>query len=95
METENKVNYCYACKNFERYYVKGIKQFNKTKVGWCCHKGEVVNAVDGCGEFAIKTTWKSYRKAVKNCLNDMLTEISEMRKIVEEEFGGESKDELL
>ena len=35
MENEIKLKECYRCKYFDKYYVKGVKQFVPTKCGWC------------------------------------------------------------
>lgn len=76
---------CYRCKFLDRYYVKGIKEFQKTNCGWCCKKQETVAIHNGCKEFSVKQTHKRNERLLRFYLNDLLTEISEIRKIIEEE----------
>lgn len=81
---ENKNGKCSRCKYFNRYYTKGMKQFNKTKFGWC-QKSGVKEASASCPEFSIKQKGDNGLLFLKICLNDLLTEISEIRKILEVE----------
>lgn len=81
---ENKNGKCSRCKYFNRYYTKGTKQFNKTKFGWC-QKSGVKEASASCPEFSIKQKGDNGLLFLKICLNDLLTEISEIRKILEVE----------
>ncbi|MBD5132583.1 MAG: hypothetical protein HDT28_08380 [Clostridiales bacterium] len=82
---ENEHNPCYRCKNLERFYTRGVKQFNKTKVGWCCKKVAVVNIHDSCEKYEPRKPCKRISRAIKFCLNDLLTDISAIREIIEDE----------
>ena len=78
-------NPCYRCKNLDRFYTRGVKQFNKTKVGWCCKKEEIVNVHDSCDKYELRKPCKRISKSIKFCLNDLLTDISGIREIIEDE----------
>ncbi len=80
---ENGSNQCFRCKYLDRYYTKGIKSFNKAKCGWCSKKVADVKIHETCDKFAPET--KSYRSKslIKLQLNNILTELSEIRKIAE------------
>ncbi len=81
MENENRK--CFRCKYLDRYYTKGVKRFNKTKCGWCSIKISDVNIHETCDKFVSDT--KSYRSKglIKINLNNFLTELSELRKLLE------------
>ena len=82
MSTENK---CGRCKYLDRYYTKGVTKFDKTEFGWCMVKMDSVNVFECCERYEKrKLVYKASRRA-KACLNDLLTEISEIRKIIEAE----------
>lgn len=82
---ENTKNECYRCKFLDRYYTKEIKEFQKTKLGWCCKKQETVTIHNSCEYFFAKQKQKRSMGLLRFCLNDLLTEISEIRKIIEAE----------
>lgn len=90
MENENQR--CYRCKFFERYYFKGNKRYNKTKFGWCRCANRNVKATDGCENYCYKSVKKGGRFLLRNCLNDLLTEISEIRKLIEDDFDETDED---
>ncbi len=77
---------CYRCKLFERYYTKGIKQFNRTKLGWCCQKREIVPFDSFCERFLTRPLGKRRKRLIGICLSELLTEISQIRTIIEDEF---------
>ena len=80
---ENGSNQCFRCKYLDRYYTKGVKSFDKAKCGWCSKKIAVVNIHESCDEFVPDT--KSYRsnRLIKINLNNFLTELSQLRKLLE------------
>ena len=86
---------CFRCKNFDRYYVKEVKRFNRTDMGWCCEKCETVKAEFGCEKFALKPNGKKRDMALAVCLSDILAEISELRNIIEEERSGRKEAEQM
>lgn len=79
----NSPNICRKCKNFERYYTKGAKQFDKSPIGWCyCNRG-VVSIDDCCDRFTVKAKVKMSKYTLRNCLSDLLTELSSLRHVIE------------
>ncbi len=82
MEGSNK---CFRCKNFSLFYTKGVKNFNKTKFGWCIERQSVVSTQDGCEKYAYKPCIRRSNLMIKNCLNGLLTEITGIREMLEAE----------
>lgn len=78
-------NMCYKCRAFNRYYVKSVTKFNMTKHGLCCEFGKTVGGGDGCEKFVLRRKRKPMSQSIKFCLNSLLTEISQLRAIIEEE----------
>ncbi len=76
---------CYICRHFDRLYIKGNKRYNATKYGYCRVHGKTVQIHEICEKFAKKLYSKKSNKAIRNYLNDLLTEISEVRKVLEED----------
>ena len=85
---------CYKCKHFMRYYTKGAKQFNKTKYGWCCTQHEIVHIQKNCERYALKPRMMRSKRLLRYYLNGLLTEISVIRMIVEEEEHGGNEEEV-
>lgn len=82
---ENKSDKCYNCKYFDRYYTKGIKKFDRTEFGWCCKKIQTIKSDEACGSFIFKSKNKRSRILLELCLNDLLTQITEIRNVLEED----------
>ena len=93
METESKK--CYRCKNLDRYYTKEVKRFCKTKFGWCSEKQDTVQIQGCCDKFIFNPKSKKSNRMICHYLNDLLTEISEIRKVIEEENGETDESEEL
>lgn len=85
---DDKSKKCYACRYFDRYYVKEVKRFKKIKFGWCCNCGKAVSSCDGCDKFVFRKPKKIDEGMLKFYLSDLLTEISELRQAVEAEING-------
>lgn len=83
---ENSDKCCGKCKNFDCFYTRGIKRFNKTKVGWCRVICDTIYAEESCERFACRNKTKNIKSTVQKCLNDLLIELTEIRKVVEEEL---------
>lgn len=81
---ENQNARCYRCGHCERFYVQAVKQFDKSDCGWCSVRRTVVNIHDGCDRFRLKPLRGKDRKRIERCLNDMLTEMSQLRMLIEE-----------
>ena len=81
-----KCNYhCYNCRNFQRYFVKKKTEFVRTKFGFCCKKQENVGVHGKCEQFGFKELLYDFDTAIKCKLDGLLTEISTVRMILEEE----------
>ena len=78
-------NKCNRCNKFSRNYIKGIKRFNKTEAGWCCARREDVNAQGCCDKFETKKIMRKSRRSIEVCLESILTDLSAVRNIIEEE----------
>ena len=77
---------CYMCKHFDRYFVKSAKQFNKTKCGWCCRQVTTKNIHDNCEQFTPAPKTKKLNGFIKYYLDGLLTEISGIRAVLEDNF---------
>lgn len=82
---ENKKKECFKCQHFDKYYTRGIKQFNPTKCGWCCKLLSQKNLHDGCEFFRIKTREPIYKSSVRLILNNLLMEITELHNVIMQE----------
>ncbi len=89
---ENEYNQCRYCKHLDRYYTKETKTFQKTDLGRCCKKGEDVCVTDSCKNFVRKKQHKVMRDGIQRYLDEILTQLSAMRYIIEEE--NESDEEV-
>lgn len=89
-----KCKNCYDCKNLCRYYTKGIKQFNKTKYGWCNIKNVIVSINDSCDKFILKRKIQLNKNSlVLYHLNETLTDLAAMRMIIADEKIGDADGE--
>lgn len=93
MKEESKQ--CYRCRYFDKYYTKEVKRFRPTKWGWCCQKCDSVNMHYGCEKFLFKPFSKRSNRLLQYSLNTLLTELSEIRKVLEVERDETNNDEEL
>ena len=77
---------CFSCSNFSGYYIKGAKRYESTKLGWCRTNEEIVQSDGGCEHFCQKKFGRTSDRLIKYYLSDILTEISELRKLAEKEY---------
>jgi len=82
----NSTNQCYNCRYLDRFFTKGIKHFDQTKLGWCFQKKEIVNIHDNCDNYIYKPKRKRVNSLILYNLSGLLTEISEIRKMLETEI---------
>ncbi len=82
---ENNSNKCFRCASFHKYYTMGVKQFNATKFGWCPRRAINVKNTDGCEKFHQKKYRRGHMYSLNIHLNNLLTHISVLRQILEEE----------
>ena len=78
-----KSEQCYKCKNFDRYYTKGVKQFDKTKCGWCCKKQDIVTIHDFCENYILEHKSNKIIGRTNYYLDVLLTEITAIRAVIE------------
>ena len=76
---------CSRCKYLDRYYIKGVTRFSKTEYGWCSKKRESIKISQACEQYEQRKNIGKVSRRVKVCLNDLLTEITEIRKMIEAE----------
>ncbi len=93
---ENQSKHCYNCKFLERYYTRGVKRYHKSEFGWCCKKLDHIPTQNCCELFE----WRSYPRkknlsSLHYTLSDLLTEISEVRHIIEDKVSEEEPHEKL
>lgn len=82
---ENNSGKCVRCKNLDLYYTKGVKKFSRTKFGWCIVKCATVKTDGGCENYCpIRRKYKT-NPMIKYSINEILTELSEMRMLLEDE----------
>ena len=80
---ENESNRCCRCEYFDRYFTKGAKRYNMVPFGWCCKKIATVGSREGCEQFKRKLQVAKRPWQLRACLDNVLTEISEIRKVLE------------
>ncbi len=73
------------CEHYDCYYTKGTKRFNKAECGWCTKQRKDVKSRDSCNKFELKKRTFVPRCVVKNYISDILTELTELRLILEAE----------
>lgn len=82
---ENESKECNRCKYYEPYYTRNTKHFNKTKCGRCSKKRCMVSSHDSCDEHSYKSCTSKSKRVLKLYLNDLLTDLTEIRQIIEVE----------
>ena len=93
---EESFKKCYMCKRFDRFYTKGSKQYNRTKYGWCSEQTGIIDSNgEGCERFAKRPKQDRRDCMVTYYLSDILSEITEIRKVLEDEEQGDEEREAL
>lgn len=82
-EEKTKSAQCFRCKYFIRYYTQGVTEFQKTDFGRCGKQHKIVNMHDGCGQYLYKQKTKIFNGFICRHLNNLLTELSSLRKFIE------------
>ena len=77
---------CCKCRYFNRYYVKSNTDFNKIEYGFCLEKRRTVGAHDKCEIYKTKPKRKAPNETALRVLSNLLTQISLVRQLLEEEF---------
>lgn len=85
-EEKTKCHKCYNCGYYSPYYTKGNVKFNKAEAGWCRTKRTTVNRHETCERrISVSYRIKHYSKtAAKKALVQILSQLSEIRQIIEE-----------
>ncbi len=81
-ESTTKCKECFRCRNFDAYYTRGVKRFDKTKYGWCSKLQESVNIHNTCSMYTKKLSNKKDKYIIGHYLNTMLSEIMEIHKVL-------------
>ncbi len=81
---EQQIGNCSRCMYFDRYFVKKATTFQSTSIGWCEVKKEIVKSRDSCEECKKRQLRRTSYHALILHLNDLLTEISEVKGILED-----------
>ena len=92
---QEKSKSCSRCKYLDRYYTKGVDRFNRTDFGRCRKRREsVVVRECRCDNYeADRYIGVIGRRAVKKCLNDLITQMTEIRKVIEAEIDDAEQEE--
>jgi len=83
---ENKNERCSTCKHYSRYYTRGVKRFSQTTYGYCSVRKENADIHESCEDYRKRACEKISSMHIKRCLNDLLTEISEIRHVIEDVY---------
>ncbi len=78
-------NKCYNCRFFDRYFTRGYTKFDKTDIGRCYIMQKVVNKSETCDNFKTRRNTRRENSVLKITLENLLDEISEIRKMIESE----------
>lgn len=86
MEEKESCKYCLNCGYYCPYYTKGYYKFSKTKFGSCREHRRTVGNHDVCDSWVnIGCRYKTFSKnATKKALYELLSQLSEIRQIIEE-----------
>ena len=93
MEQDTKK--CFRCSHLDRFYTKELKKFRRTEYGWCYIKQEIVNVQGGCEQCRFKRSRRFSQRVLCATLNELLTEINEVRNIIEDNCNENDSDKAL
>lgn len=84
-EKEKKNKKCLYCGNFECYYTKELRRFERTKQGNCTKHNKTVNNEDTCEFWKTNSCRLCFRKrAVSRALYEILMDLIAIRQIMHE-----------
>ncbi len=92
---ENESKKCFKCKYLNRYYTKGEKRFNITKCGWCNKKNGIAYIQESCDCYVLKSNNRTRSRPIKCTLSELLTELSAIRCVIEEEMRENNETEQM
>ena len=88
---ENCGHQCYRCENFSKYYTNDGVRFQKTTFGYCRVNKKIVTIHDSCEKYAYAHRSSFIFDSLLNArLNNLLTEISVLRELIEEDARDEN-----
>ena len=90
---EKKTYKCFRCGNLERYYLKGVRSFERAPIGFCKDKRQIVDVRGGCDRGCAKCSERLKRRFLGRALNDLLIQITEIRKYIEVVYNERNEDE--
>ena len=76
---------CYNCRYFCRYFVKKKAEYKRTEFGFCRKKRENIDMHGKCEQFKFQEILYCTDTPIRCKLDSLLTEISVLRMILEEE----------
>ena len=91
--TKQKIS-CVRCRYLTRYYRKGKTCFRPTGLGWCMRRKSHVGTDEHCEDFRERPHRTTPPLFIRVCLSDLLTEISELRKLIEAESREDHEEDL-
>lgn len=80
---ESKQEICLYCRWLDRYYTRELKHFQATAYGRCRKNMLSVEIHESCDGFQKKPVQKRCSFLLEVSLSQLLTELSELRKILE------------
>ena len=84
-EKGQKSKKCCYCGNFEGYYTKGLRRYEKSKQGFCSEHRKIVENQDCCECWKKNSKRHSARNRVASrALYEILMDISAIRQIIQE-----------
>ena len=82
---------CYRCKHLVRFYTKGTTRYKRINYGWCGKKRAVVETRECCDQYSLKHKNKRLDVSLLGALDIILTDISEIRNILQDEKTNEEE----
>ena len=76
---------CFKCENFKAYYTNDGVRFQKTKFGYCRANQKNVDIHGSCEKYSFMRRSLRLDFLINVRLNNLLTEISVLRELIEEE----------
>ena len=74
-----------SLQKFYKVLHTGSKAVQSNKFGWCGAKLCTVSNREGCEQYVFKKPTKKSRETLRICLSNLLTEISAIRQVLEDE----------
>ncbi|MBQ7373506.1 MAG: hypothetical protein IJW64_02975 [Clostridia bacterium] len=83
---KKKIQKCWNCGSYRAYYTRRICSYDKTGVGFCNKKDEIVKNCDCCKEWSKNYKMKGIRNGLRKKVLERISEdISMIKQILTEE----------